>query len=70
MSAQFFISIVTQSATLLHRGQTVTQMFSPKSHPEYFLAILLSFALQMGMMYLRSQSRFLITSSLNLLQSI
>jgi hypothetical protein len=54
MSAQFLISIVTQSATLLHRGQTVVQMPSPSSHPEYFLAVLLSFALQIGILYLRS----------------
>jgi hypothetical protein len=58
MSAQFFISIITQSATLLHRGQTVTQMSSPNSHPEYYLAILLSLSLQIGFLYIRFLSIF------------
>jgi hypothetical protein len=54
MSAQFLLGIVTQSITLLHRGQSMTQLSSPRSHPEYFFAIFLCLSLHIGILVLRS----------------
>jgi len=57
MSCQFLLSIVAQSATLLHRGQSIWQLPSPISHPEYYVMVIVCLALQGGVVYLRALGR-------------
>ena len=53
MASQFVLAIITQSFTLIHRGQTITQISSPISHPEYYFALIFCLALQTLIMFLR-----------------
>lgn len=53
MATQFLFAIITQSITLMHRGQSITQISSPLSHPEYYFALLFCLTLQILVMFLR-----------------
>jgi hypothetical protein len=50
---QFVLSILGQSVTLLHRGQTLAQLPSPLSHPEYYLLSFFCIGLQAIIIYAR-----------------
>lgn len=65
MSGQFLLSVIAQSVTLLHRGQTWTQFSTPRSHPEYYFAVIFSLLLHVGILYIRYRVRH-IHSVLNL----
>lgn len=53
MSIQFLLAIITQSITLMHRGQSITQISSPLSHPEYYFALVFCLSLHTLVLFLR-----------------